>query len=57
MTVDGFPGLGIVALGGHTPGSTLFVIATTDRLWILSGDIVNSKSEMVEDVGKGFLYS
>ncbi len=57
MKVEGFPGLGIVALGGHTPGSTLFALATDDRLWILSGDIMNAKADLVDDRGKGFLYS
>jgi glyoxylase-like metal-dependent hydrolase (beta-lactamase superfamily II) len=56
-TVDGFTGLGIVAMGGHTPGSTLFVIAVDNRLWLLSGDIANSKADLVNDVGKGVLYS
>jgi glyoxylase-like metal-dependent hydrolase (beta-lactamase superfamily II) len=57
MEVAGFPGLGIVGLGGHTPGSTLFAIAVDGRLWILSGDITNSKADLLSDTGKGFLYS
>jgi hypothetical protein len=57
MPVEGFPGLGMVALGGHTPGSTLFAIAVRGRLWLLSGDIANSKADLVSDTGKGFLYS
>lgn len=55
--IDGFPGLGLVALGGHTPGSTLFVVAVGDRLWLLSGDISNTKADLLSDTGKGFLYS
>jgi glyoxylase-like metal-dependent hydrolase (beta-lactamase superfamily II) len=57
MDVDGFPGIGLVALGGHTPGSTLFAVAVGDRLWLLSGDISNSKADLLNDTGKGFLYS
>ncbi len=57
MEVDGFPGLGVVALGGHTPGSTLFVVAAKDRIWLLSGDIANSKADLLSNTGKGFLYS
>ncbi len=53
----GFPGLGVAALGGHSPGSTLFAIAVGGHLWILSGDIANSKADLVSDTGKGFLYS
>lgn len=56
-TVEGFPGLGLVALGGHTPGSTLFAIAVEDRLWLLSGDISNTKADLLSNTGKGFLYS
>lgn len=57
MAVDGFPGIGLVALGGHTPGSTLFAVAVGDRLWLLSGDISNSKADLLNDTGKGLLYS
>jgi len=57
MTVEGFPGIGMVALGGHTPGSTLFAVAIDDHLWLLSGDISNSKADLQSDTGKGFLYS
>ena len=55
--VEGFPGIGLVALGGHTPGSTLFAIAAGDRLWLLSGDISNSKADLLSNTGKGLLYS
>ncbi len=55
--VEGFPGFAIASLGGHTPGSTLFAAAVGGHLWIFSGDITNSKSELVEDRGKGFVYS
>jgi glyoxylase-like metal-dependent hydrolase (beta-lactamase superfamily II) len=54
---DGFPGLGIVALGGHTPGSTLFVVPIDGRLWLFSGDITNTKQDLLTNTGKPFLYS
>lgn len=57
QTLQAFPGLGVVSLGGHTPGSTLFAAAVGDHIWLFSGDITNSKADMVEDRGKGFLYS
>jgi glyoxylase-like metal-dependent hydrolase (beta-lactamase superfamily II) len=57
MAVEGFPGIGVVALGGHTPGPTLFAVAVGDRLWLLSGDVSNSKADLLGDTGKGFLYS
>lgn len=56
-TPVGFPGLGIVPLGGHTPGSTLFALAVGGKLWLFSGDTTNSKADLLEDRGKGFLYS
>ena len=57
LTAEGFPGLGIVGLGGHTPGSTLFAIAAGGRLWLLSGDTTNTKADLLSNTGKGFLYS
>lgn len=57
VPVEGFPGLGAVALGGHTPGSTLFAVAVNGKLWLFSGDTTNTKANLLGDVGKGFLYS
>lgn len=57
IAIDGFPGFGIAALGGHTPGSTLFAAAVDGHLWIFSGDITNAKADILEDRGKGFVYS
>ncbi|MFK8050178.1 MAG: MBL fold metallo-hydrolase [Halioglobus sp.] len=54
---DRFPGLAMYPLGGHTPGSTLFVVAHGDRLLLFSGDITNNKADILNDQGKGFLYS
>ena len=56
-TLDRFPGLAMYPLGGHTPGSTLFAVAVNNRLLLFSGDITNSKTDLIEDRGKGFLYS
>ena len=55
--VDGFPGLGMIEIGGHTPGSTLFVIAVDDHIWLLSGDTTNTKIDLLDNNGKGFVYS
>lgn len=52
-----FPGIGIYPLGGHTPGSTLFAVPVGDVLWLLSGDISNSKKDLLENRGKGLIYS
>lgn len=55
--VPGFPGLAAYALGGHTPGSTLWAVALDDKILLFSGDITNSKHKLDHDQGKGFLYS
>jgi len=52
-----FPGLAAVELGGHTPGSTLWVVALADRILLLSGDITNDKHSLDHDVAKEALYS
>ncbi len=57
LTTDAYPGLGIIALGGHTPGSTLYVVSVDGTLWLLSGDISNRKGDLVNNRGKGLLYS
>ncbi|MCE7999450.1 MAG: MBL fold metallo-hydrolase [Rhodobiaceae bacterium] len=57
LTNDAFPGLGLIPLGGHTPGSTLFAVGLKDHLWLFSGDTTNTKTDLVNNRGKGFLYS
>ena len=44
-------------IGGHTPGSTLFAVADGGRLLLFTGDITNSKADILENRGKGFVYS
>ncbi|MDN3645479.1 MBL fold metallo-hydrolase [Pontixanthobacter aestiaquae] len=56
-TTDQFPGIGIYPLGGHTPGSTMFAIPVDGKLWLLTGDISNVQSDLLNDRGKGFIYS
>lgn len=54
---EAFPGLGLIPVGGHTPGSTLFAAWIQGQLYVLSGDITNSKSDILTDSGKGWVYS
>lgn len=56
-TLDAYPGLALLGMGGHTPGSTLWLVAVGDTLWLLSGDISNSKANLLSNTGKGFIYS
>ena len=53
----GFPGLGMFPAGGHTPGSTFYFLWLADKLIILSGDTTNTKRDIIDDRGKGFVYS
>ncbi len=57
LSMPDFPGLALVPLGGHTACSTMFAVAVNGHLWLLSGDIANSRSALLADRGKGFLYS
>jgi glyoxylase-like metal-dependent hydrolase (beta-lactamase superfamily II) len=57
MPIPGFPGLAAVSLGGHTPGSTLFVARLGAAYWLFSGDITNDKRSLTEDIPKPWIYS
>jgi len=57
LTLADFPGMALVPLGGHTACSTMFVFAVNGHLWILSGDITNTRESLLANRGKGFLYS
>ena len=61
MPVPGFPGVSVVAAGGHTPGSQIFVAHVRDgrrvRTWVLTGDVVNHLDAVRFDLPKPRLYS
>lgn len=54
---DDFPGLGMVELGDHTPGSSLFAAWLQYQLYLFPGGITNSKADLLEDRGKGWVLS
>lgn len=54
---DRFPGIAMYPLGGHTPGSTLFVVADAGRLLLFSGDTTNNKADILNDKSKSLIYS
>ena len=56
-SVPDFPGIALLNLGGHTPGSTLWAVGLADRVLLFTGDITNSFAEIEQDLGKGLLYS
>jgi glyoxylase-like metal-dependent hydrolase (beta-lactamase superfamily II) len=55
--VPGFPGLVAVATAGHTPGSTAFLARVGDRHWLFSGDITNTRADLLENRPKARFYS
>lgn len=57
MSVKGFPGVYVIAAGGHTPGSTIILVVTAEQTWIFSGDLTNDIASIRSNAGKGWLYS
>lgn len=57
LTLAEFPGMALIPLGGHTACSTAFAFAVNGHLWVLSGDTTNTRDALLENEGKGFLYS
>jgi glyoxylase-like metal-dependent hydrolase (beta-lactamase superfamily II) len=55
--VPGFPGLAMMAAGGHTPGSTIFIARVGETTWVLSGDITNLLVSLEENRPKALIYS
>ena len=59
--IAGFPGLNIVHVAGHTPGSQVFVINVRERYdvktYILAGDLVNHFAAIEFNIAKPAWYS
>jgi glyoxylase-like metal-dependent hydrolase (beta-lactamase superfamily II) len=59
--VPGFAGLGMLMVGGHTPGSQVFVARMAEeaggRTWIFTGDAVNNIDGVWKNLPKPTLYS
>lgn len=61
IRLDGFPGVGVIASGGHTPGSQIIVAAVRDAAgtthgYLFSGDVTNTIDGIEKDVPKPFFY-
>lgn len=60
MAVNGFPGVYVVAAGGHTPGSQLIIahvkVDSGLRTYAFVGDIVNNIDGIRADIPKPYLY-
>lgn len=55
--IDGFPGVLAIGAAGHTPGSTIYAVRMAGQTWLFIGDITNTFDDLVENRGKGILYS
>lgn len=55
--VLGFPGLAAFGVGGHTPGSTVWVAKVGGKHWIFAGDVTNHFANLKNDVAKPLPYS
>jgi len=61
IPLDGFPGVGVIAAGGHTPGSQAIVASIrqpdgTAKRYIFTGDITNTIDGIRKDVSKPLFY-
>lgn len=56
-TVPGYPGLIMISAGGHTPGSTVYAANVEGHTWLFSGDITNSKQDLLTNTPKALWYS
>lgn len=58
--VPGFPGVGVVDAGGHTPGSQVVLAVLTEagrtRRLAFTGDVANHVAGIRQNVGKPLLY-
>jgi glyoxylase-like metal-dependent hydrolase (beta-lactamase superfamily II) len=59
--IPGLPGVGVIAVGGHTPGSQIFVahVRSGDGVetWVFTGDVVNQIDGVRLNLPKPYLYS
>ena len=54
--VPGYPGLLMIAAGGHTPGSTVFAARYRVKVWVFSGDITNDRQSLLDNTPKHWAY-
>jgi glyoxylase-like metal-dependent hydrolase (beta-lactamase superfamily II) len=59
--IPGLPGVGAIAVGGHTPGSQIFVAHVRSgrdvETWVFTGDVVNQIDGVRLNLSKPYLYS
>ena len=47
----------MISAGGHTPGSTVYAAKIEGYTWLFSGDITNSKQDLLSNTPKALWYS
>ncbi|MEE2675110.1 MAG: MBL fold metallo-hydrolase [Myxococcota bacterium] len=69
LAIPGFPGVFAIPVGGHTPGSTIYVVQLQIRpgesegryddikTWVITGDVVNHQQGVELDLPKPRIYS
>lgn len=55
--IPGFPGLVAIAVGGHTPGSTVYAARVAGVNWVFAGDIANDMNSLRDNIPKSWVYS
>ncbi len=58
--LTGFPGVYVIAAGGHTPGSQIVIAhvqGDPPRIWAFTGDVANAVDGVLHDVPKPAAYS
>ena len=55
--IKGFPGLVAIAIGGHTPGSTIYATRFNGKIWVFAGDITNDMRSLHDNLPKPWVYS
>ena len=50
--IPDFPGLGVFAVAGHSPGSSVFVAAVEGKLWLIAGDVSWKRDALLGDKPK-----
>ncbi|HME68559.1 MAG TPA: MBL fold metallo-hydrolase [Myxococcota bacterium] len=61
LELEGFPGVFLIAAGGHTPGSQIVIAHVREgeklQTYAMTGDVVNQIDGINDDLPKPFLYS
>lgn len=57
LPVDGFPGVGVIHVAGHTPGSQVVIAYVGGKGYAFVGDVANNIDGLRRDLPKPFLYS